>query len=146
MTNIREKENREAEIVSLKNKLQMKDIAKGYENSSKVLEQIIGNQKSFFDKTGIGYKKNTNEASSSMLTDNKKNPKRYAKVVKDYKNEEEIECQLEQPVSEEGPAERSDLRKAPPPYIPRYGYFFYGHCYMWKIWTQSCKLFSKKKL
>ena len=92
MTNIREKENREAEIVSLKNKLQTKDIAKGYDNSSKVLEQIISNQKSFFDKTGIGYKQNTNEASSSMLTDNEKKPKRYAEVVKDYKNEEEIEC------------------------------------------------------
>ena len=56
MTNIREKENCEAEIVSLKNKLQMKDIAKCYDNSSKVLEQIISNQKSFFDKIGIGYK------------------------------------------------------------------------------------------
>ena len=51
MTNIREKENRVVEIVSLKNKLQTKDIVKGYENSSKVLEQIISNQKSFFDKT-----------------------------------------------------------------------------------------------
>ena len=59
MKNIREKENHEVEIVSLKNKLQTKDIAKGYENSSKVLEQIISNQKSFFDKTGIGYKQNT---------------------------------------------------------------------------------------
>ena len=129
MINIREKENCEAEIVSLKNKLQMKDIAKGYDNSSKVLEQIISNQKSFFDKTGIGYKQNTNEASSSMLTDNEKKPRRYAEVVKDSKNEEEIERQPEQPVLEKGPAERSDHRKAPPPYIPRYGYFFYGHCF-----------------
>ena len=91
MTNIREKENHEAEIVSLKNKLQMKDIAKGYENNSKVLEQIISNQKPFFDKTGIGYKQNTNEASSSMLIDNEKKPRRYAEVVKDYNNEEEID-------------------------------------------------------
>ena len=127
MTNIKEKEKCEAEIVSPKNKLQMKDIAKGYDNSSKVLEQIISNQKSFFDKTDIGYKQNTNEASSSMLTDNEKKPRRYAEVVKDSKNEEEIECQPEQPVLEKGPAERSDHTKAPPPYIPRYGYFFYGH-------------------
>ena len=91
MENIKEKENREAEIVSLKNKLQTKNIAKGYENNSKVLEQIISNQKSFFDKTGIGYKQNANEASSSMFTDNEKKPRRYAEVVKDYKNEEEIE-------------------------------------------------------
>ena len=33
-----------------------------------------------------------------MSTDNEKKPKRYAEVVKDYKNEEEIECQPEQPV------------------------------------------------
>ena len=64
-----------------------------------------------------------------MLTDNEKKPRRYAEVVKDYKNEEEIEHQPEQPVSEEGPTERSDLKKAPPPYIPRYGYYFYGHCF-----------------
>ena len=107
----------------------MKNISKGYENSSEVLKQIINNQKSFFDKTSIGYKQNTNEASRSMLIDNEKKPRRYAEVVKDYKNEEEIERQPEQPVSEEGPAERSDLRKSPPPYIPRYGYFFYGHCF-----------------
>ena len=80
----------------------MKDIAKGYDNSSKVLEQIISNQKSFFDKTGIGYKPNTNEASSPMLTDNEKKPRRYVEVVKYYKNEEEIKCQPEQPLSEEG--------------------------------------------
>ena len=92
MTNIREKENREAETVSLKNKFQTKDIAKGYENSSKVLENIISNQNPFFNKTSIGYKQNTNEASSSIFTDNEKKPRRYVEVVKDYKNEEEIEC------------------------------------------------------
>ena len=82
-----------------------------------------------------------------MLTDNEKRPRRYAEVVKDSKNEEEIEHQLEQLVLEKGPAERSDHIKAPPPYIPRYGYFFlWALLYMWKIWTQSCKLFSKKKL
>ena len=72
-----------------------------------------------------------------MLTDNKKKPRRYAKVVKDYKNEEEIECQLEKPLSKEGPPERPDLRKSPPPYVPRYGYFFYGHCF-------TCEKFGHK--
>ena len=115
----------------------MKYITKGYENGSKVLEQIIGNQNPFFDKTGIGYKHNTNESLSSMLTDNEKKTRRYAKFVKDYKNEEEIKCQPEQPVSKEAPAERPDLRKAPPPYILRYGYFFYGHCF-------TCRRFGHK--
>ena len=53
-----------------------------------------------------------------MLTDNEKKPRRYAEVFKDYKNEEEIERQPEQPVSEERLAEISDLRKAPSAYIP----------------------------
>ena len=107
----------------------MKYITKGYENNSKFLEQIINNQKPFFDKTGIGYKKNTNEASCLILTDNEKKPRSYAEVVKDSKNEEEIERQPKQPLSKGGPAERPDLRRAPPSYVPKYGYFFYGHCF-----------------
>ena len=102
-TNIREKENHEAEIVSLKNKLQREDIGKSYENNSKILEQIISNQKPFFDKTGIGYKKNTDEPSISMMTGNEENPRSYAEVVKDYTNEEDIKYQQEQPISKGGP-------------------------------------------
>ena len=43
MENIKEKENREAEIVSLKAQLQKKDINNNYENNAKILEQIINN-------------------------------------------------------------------------------------------------------
>ena len=64
-----------------------------------------------------------------MLTYNKKKPRRYAKVVKDYKNEEEIESHPEQPLSEEGLVERPDLRKEPPPDVPRYVFFFYGNLF-----------------
>ena len=78
MANMKDKENLEAEIVSLKAQLQKKDISKSYENSSKILEQIISNQKPFFDKTGIGYKQNTDEASSSTTTSNEENPGSYA--------------------------------------------------------------------
>ena len=74
-----------------------------------------------------------------MLTDNEKKARRYAEVVKDYKNEEEIERQPEQPVSKEGPAERLDLRKAPSPYIPRYGYLFYGNFF-------TCGRFGQKAI
>ena len=105
MTNIREKENREAEIVSLKNKLQMKDIAKSYENSSKVLENIISNQNPFFNKTSIGYKQNTDEYSSSMMIGNEEKPRSYVEVVKASSNEEEIKCQPEQSMPKGGPTE-----------------------------------------
>ena len=53
MTNIREKENREDEIVYLKKKLHTKDIGKSYEKNSKIIEQIICNKNPLFDKTGI---------------------------------------------------------------------------------------------
>ena len=102
MENMKEKGNHEAEIVSLKNKLQMKYIGKSYDNSSKILEQIISNQKPFFDKTGIGYKQNTDEVSSSIMTGNEEKPRSYAEVVKDSPNEEEIECQTKQPIPKEG--------------------------------------------
>ena len=84
----------------------MKDIGKSYENSSKILEQIISNQKPFFDKTDIGYKQNTDEAPSSMTTGNEEKPRSYAKVVKASTNEEEIECQPENSIPKGGPAEK----------------------------------------
>ena len=85
---MKEKENLEVEIVSLKAQLQKKDISKSYENNSKILEQIISNQNPFFDKTSIGYKQNINEASSLMTTCNEEKPRSYAKVVKDSTNED----------------------------------------------------------
>ena len=94
-----------------------------------ILEKIIINQKPFFDKTGIGYKKNIDKSSSSMMTGNEEKPRSYAKVGKDSTNEQEIECQPKQPLSKRRPAERPDLIKSPPSYVPRYGYFFCGHCF-----------------
>ena len=107
----------------------MKYIDMSYEDNSKILEQIISNQKQFFDKIGIGYKKNTDEASSSMMTGNEEKPRSYAEVVKDSTNEEGIECQPEQPIPKEGPTERQDLRRTTPSFVPRYGHFFYGYCF-----------------
>ena len=51
MASMKEKYNHEAEIVSLKTKLQMKYIGKSYENSSKIIEHIIINQNPFSHKT-----------------------------------------------------------------------------------------------
>ena len=64
-----------------------------------------------------------------MLTNNEKKTRIYVEVFKDSTNEEEIECQPERPLSEVGTPERPYLRKEPPSYVPRYGYFFYGHCF-----------------
>ena len=129
MENMKEKGNREAEIVSMKNKLQTEDIRKSYENNFNIIEKIINNQKPFFDKTGIGYKQNTDEASSSMTIGNEEKPRSFAKVVKDSPNEEEIECQPKNPIPKEGPAERVGLRRTTPSSVLRYGHFFYGYCF-----------------
>ena len=53
MENMKEKENCEVDIISIKKKLQMKDINKIYENNSNIIKQIINNQQPFFDKMGI---------------------------------------------------------------------------------------------
>ena len=59
-----------------------------------------------------------------MTMGNEEKPRSYVEVVKDSTNEEEIECQPDQPISKGGPVERPDFRRAPPSYVPRYGYLF----------------------
>ena len=83
MESMKEKENSEAEIVSLKTKLHTKYIGQIYENNSKILEQIIINQNPFSEKISIEYKQNTNEDSSSITTGNEEKPRIYLDVIKD---------------------------------------------------------------
>ena len=64
-----------------------------------------------------------------MMIGNEEKPESYAEVVKDSTNEEEIKCQPKQPISKGGPAERPDIRRETPSYVPKYGYLFYGHCF-----------------
>ena len=106
MENIKEKENLEDEILSLKSQLQHKYINKSYENNSKILEQIISNQNPFFDKTSIGYNQNIDEASSSKTTGNEEKPRSFTEVVKGSTNEDEIKCQPEQYIPKGRSAER----------------------------------------
>ena len=74
----------------------MKDITKGYENNSKV------NQNQFFDKTGIGYKKNTNEASSSMLADNKRSQEGMQKLSRTTKMKKRSNVSQNNPYQKKG--------------------------------------------
>ena len=64
-----------------------------------------------------------------MMTGNEEKPRSYAEVVKDSTNEEEIECQLEQPIPKGRPTKRQDLIRTTPSSAPRYGYLFYGYCF-----------------
>jgi hypothetical protein len=65
--------NLEAEIVTLRKDIQKKNM----QNSSKVLDDIINSQKSYLDKSRLGYTQ-TEKGSSSKTID----PKSYAETIK----------------------------------------------------------------
>jgi hypothetical protein len=85
--------NLEAKIVTLRKDIQKKNM----QNSSKVLDDIISSQKSYLDKSKLGYNQRKN-GSSSKTTEQETNPKSYAKTIKGDKK-----------------IYREDYRDTPPP-------------------------------
>ena len=80
----------EAKIVSLRKELQKKGIQLNFGNSTKILDEIIYNKKSFYDKYGIGYKQNNiDEVSRSMMTGNEAQKTSYANTIKGSIKKEE---------------------------------------------------------
>ena len=65
--------NLEAKIVTLTKDIQKKNM----QNSSKVLDDIMSNQKSYLDKFGLGYNQ-TEKGSSSKTAEQETYPKIYA--------------------------------------------------------------------
>ena len=51
-----EREALEAEVVSLRKEVNKGKSAQNYANSSRALEELIKNQRSYNDRTGLGYK------------------------------------------------------------------------------------------
>jgi len=51
-----EREELEAEVVSLRKEVKKGKTIQKYANSSRALEELINNQRSYNEKTGIGYK------------------------------------------------------------------------------------------
>ena len=73
----------ENEIVSLRGKLQSKDIKHNFDKSTKILDQIISSQRSVYDKSGLGYnQKYMKMGSSSKITENDK--RSYAEIVREF--------------------------------------------------------------
>ena len=70
----------EAKIVTLKKDIQNKNM----QNSSKVLDDIISNQKYHLDKSGLGYNE-TEKGSSSKTTEQERYPKIYVETIKGYR-------------------------------------------------------------
>jgi hypothetical protein len=59
------KERSEAEIISLRKELQKKYMQ---QNITKLLDETINNQRPYYDKSGLRYKKIQNEKGSSFMT------------------------------------------------------------------------------
>jgi hypothetical protein len=69
--------NLEEEIVTLRKDIQKKNM----QNNSKILDDIINSQKSYLDKSGLGYNQ-TEKGSSYKTTEQERNPKCYAETIK----------------------------------------------------------------
>jgi hypothetical protein len=128
--------NLEAEIVTLRKDIQKKNM----QNISKVLDDIISSQKSYLDKSRLGYNQ-TEKGSSSKTTEQETNPKIYAETIKGDKNiyKEDYrdtppprrfrfqnQQQIDMPQEEEG------FIRAPPfirSSTTRYKTIFFGLCY-----------------
>ena len=145
----------ENEIVSLRGKLQSKEIKQNIDNSTKILDQIISSQRSVYDKSGLGYNQNNTEMRSrSKVTENEKIS--YAYIIKQSSKKEECEplkedmqnlgmkkikendCALKKSTT----THNSELKRFEPvirPPIPRYQTFFFDLCY-------SCNNYGQKAI
>ena len=78
----------EDEIVSLRGKLQSKDIKNNFYSGTKILDQIISSQRLAYNKLGLGYNNNnTKTVSSFMVTENEK--RSYANTIKESVKKED---------------------------------------------------------
>jgi hypothetical protein len=126
----------EAKIVALRKDIQKKNM----HNSSKVLDDIISNQKYHLDKSRLGYNQ-TEKGSSSKTTEQETYPKSYAKTIKgDRKTYKEYyrdtppprrfrfqnQQQTDRPQEEEGFIRAPPLKRSS---TPRYHTIFFGLCY-----------------
>ena len=124
---------------------------KNFDNSTKILDQIISSQRSVYDKSGLGYNHNNTEmGSGSKVTENNKIS--YADITRkeDCERLKEDMQKLEMKKNKEddcawkkSTATHNDefSRSAPARryLIPRYQIFFFGLCY-------SCNIYGHKAI
>jgi hypothetical protein len=83
-------ETLEVEIGSLRKELHKMDIQLNFGNNTKILDEIICNQKPFYDDSGLGYKQNNiYEGSSSMMKGNEAEQRNYVDIIKGSIKKEE---------------------------------------------------------
>eukprot|EP00253_Pinus_taeda_P003186 PITA_03186 len=114
----KEREALEAEIISLRKEVKKGKTFQNYANSSKNLDELINNQRSCNDKTGLGYKeKIEKESSPSMTTKEDGYPKSTKQV--------DLPARSRDQDSQEEPWKTIPRRRFPSRYQP----IFYGHYY-----------------
>ena len=111
----KEREALEAEIISLRKEVKNGKTLQNYTNNSKNLDELINNQWSCNDKTGLGYKEKFKKESSPSMTTKEDG---YAKRV-------DPPAKSRYQDSWEEPWKTIPRRRFPPRYQP----IFYGHCY-----------------
>ena len=115
-----EKEELEAEVVSLCKEVKKGKTIQNYANISRALEELINNQRSYNDKTGIGYKEEEAGPSTTKYNEPMRSDMHVDFIGKD---------------SQEQPWKTILRRKFP----SRYQHIFYGYCY-------SCGKFGHKAI
>jgi hypothetical protein len=137
-------EKLEAEIVFLKRELEKGNNQSRFENSSKILDDILNSQISSSNKSGLGYdQKKSNKGSNSTSQKTDKNPKSYAVSLQSSFKKEERKIKIDSnqhksalPSKENEYRKNTTTRRTPP---KRYQHLFLGYCF-------SCNNFGHKAL
>jgi hypothetical protein len=132
----------ETEIVQLKRELEKGNNQSRFENSSKILNDILNSQRSPNDKTGLGYDQDS--TSAKQKTD--KQPISYADALRSPLKREDNKGKMvplkivpnkqksTPPTKEKEDKKNTVTRRTPP---NRYQHIFLGYCY-------SCNNFGHK--
>jgi hypothetical protein len=89
-------ENLEAEIILLKGEIEKEKKQSRFENSSKILNDIINSQRSPSNKTGLGYDQNKfNKGSNFTSQEINKNPKSYATALQSSFRKQESKIRID---------------------------------------------------
>lgn len=124
----------------LKRKLQKETIKQNFDKSTKILNQIIDNQRPIHDKTGLGYNKKLDELGLSSKI-GKGDKRSYADIAKESyepskenlqkartsRHEEDEQTKREAPVSHNNDIRKQEPSRRPP--MHRQQNFFSGLCY-----------------
>lgn len=118
-----EREALEVEIVSLRKEVKNGKTLQDYANGSRTLDELINNQRSCNDKSGLDYKEKIEKESSPSMTTKEDG---YAKSTKQV----DLVARSRNQDSQEEPWKTIPRRRFP----PRYEYILWSPLFMWKVW------------